>query len=310
MTYRIQKDYNNRCFPLLVLNLVAIFALSGCTIKDTISSRYSNLYEFGNSENIDDKTTKDAASSLTKADTLYHQGKTDEALYYYVRSLEFDDDNKYVFEKIANIHAEKGNRELAEIAYRMELNIEPTNAAALEGLGLIQLASGKYEEAKKSFEGSISNNHNLWRSYNGLGLIYDKYKDFEKSSQYYESALKIQPNTPILLNNLGYSKYISGDYQGALKLFEEASSVDTNYQLAWLNQGLAHARLGNESAALQAFRHVLNEADSYNNIGYIYMLEGKSDAAYDYFNKAISLSPTYHVLANENLKRLNASHNE
>ena len=121
---------------------------------------------------------------------------------------------------------------------------------------------------------------------------------------YYESALKTKPNMPMLMNNLGYSKYLSGDWQGAMQLFDAVSRLDAKYGPAWLNLGLVHARRGNDAAAIQAFMQVLDEADAYNNLGYIYMMNGKTPPAYQCFEKAISLSPTYHKLANENLKRL------
>ncbi|MGZ8181266.1 MAG: tetratricopeptide repeat protein [Methylobacter sp.] len=246
----------------------------------------------------------DAPSAMNRADQFLHQGNKDEALYYYVRALEFDDQNKGALEKIGEIHAEKGNYKPAEVAYQMALKLDPKSAVALEGLGLIQLNTGKQTEAKQSLEAAVAIDPSLWRAYNGLGLIADKNGGYSQAAQYYQNALKTKPDMPMLMNNLGYSKYLSGDLQAAMRLFDSASRIDAKYDSAWLNQGLVQARLGNDSAAIQAFMHVLNEADAYNNLGYIYMVNNKTPAADEYFQKAISLSPTYHRLANENLKRL------
>ena len=65
-----------------------------------------------------------------------------------------------------------------------------------------------------------------------------------------------------------------------MQLFGAVSRLDAKYDPACLNLGLVHARLCNEVAALQAFRHELNEADAYNNLGYIYMMDKKTPAAY------------------------------
>ena len=165
----------------------------------------------------------------------------------------------------------------------------------------------KQAEARKSLAAAVSIDPSRWRACNGLGLIADKNGDYLHASQYYERALKTKPNKPMLLNNLGYSKYLSGDWQGAMQLFDAVSRIDAKYGPAWLNQGLIYARRGNDTAAIQAFMHVLDEADAYNNLGYIYMMDGKTPPAYVYFQKAISLSPTYHRLANENLKQLLAA---
>jgi Tfp pilus assembly protein PilF len=48
----------------------------------------------------------------------------------------------------------------------------------------------------------------------------------------------------------------------------------------------------------------MSEADAYNDLGYIHMQQGNVDAAYELFEKAIAVSPSFHVKANENLRRL------
>ena len=285
--------------------------LAGCGPESVvIKPRVSGLY--------DDKAalvhelqeiTTDAPSAMKRADQLLQQGNKDEALYYYVRVLEFDDKNQAALNKIGEIHAGQGHYGPAEIAYQLALKLDPKNAKALEGFGLIQMNTGKPAEAKQALASAVAIDPSLWRAWNGLGLIADKNGDYVHAAQYYESALKIKPNMPMLMNNLGYSRYLSGDWQGALKLYNAVSRLDAKYDPAWLNQGLVYARLGNEAAAIQAFMHVLDEADAYNNLGYIYMMDSNSPAAYECFQKAISLSPTYHKLANENLKRLRTSEN-
>ncbi len=295
----------------------AIFCLAfgpllvGCGSESmSITPKITGLYDDKSAlvHDIQEMTT-DAPSAMNRADQFLQQGNKDEALYYYVRALEFDDQNQVAPAKIARIHAEKGNYKLAEVAYQLALKLDPKNAVALEGLGLMQLHSGKQDEARQSLAAAVAIDPSLWRACNGLGLIADRKGDYLHASQYYANALKTKPDMPMLMNNLGYSKYLSGDLQGAMRLFDAASRLNAKYDSVWLNQGLVHARLGNDAAAIQAFTHVLNEADAYNNLGYIYMMNNKTPAADEYFQKAISLSPTYHRLANENLKRLHAMEN-
>ena len=81
----------------------------------------------------------DAASYIKRADGFYQQGNMNDALYYYVKSLELDDKNKEVLERIGQIHVKKGNYDLAEAAYNLALKLDKNNAQALEGLGIIQL---------------------------------------------------------------------------------------------------------------------------------------------------------------------------
>ena len=298
--------------PLLILALVLsnslLVACSTNTLQLKSQPIASNLYN-DQKALIHDmaENPPDAASNIKRADGFYQQGNMNDALYYYVKSLELDDKNKEVLERIGQIHVKKGNYDLAEAAYSLVLKLDKNNAQALEGLGIIQLNTGKPAEAHQSLRAAVAIDASLWQANNGLGLIADQQGDYSSASEYYEAALKTKPNMPMLLNNLGYSKYLSGNYLGAIQLFDSASKVDAKYESSWLNLGLVYARQGNDSAALEAFMHVLDEADAYNNLGYIDMMNDKTNAANEYFQKAISLSPSYHILANENLKRLRSS---
>jgi tetratricopeptide (TPR) repeat protein len=90
---------------------------------------------------VQDVTT-DAPSAMKHADQFLQQGDKDEALYYYVKALDFDHKNKVALDNIGEIHAGKGNYEPAKVAYQLALKLDPNNATALEGLGLIQLNMG------------------------------------------------------------------------------------------------------------------------------------------------------------------------
>lgn len=249
----------------------------------------------------------DAASAMRRAGQLLQEGNKDDALYYYVKALELDGGkNREALDRIGDIHAGKGNAAPAEAAYRLALELEPKDADALAGLGLLLLGGGKPDEAKRLLAAAVDSDPGRWRAHNGLGLLADRNGDHPLAAQHYERALQAG-GAAMVWNNLGYSKYLAGDLPGALRCFDAALKLDGHYEPAWLNKGLVHTRLGEEQAALQAFRRVLEPADAYNNLGYLYMLEGKADPAYEYLQKAIAASPGYHELANENLGRLRAT---
>lgn len=283
--------------------------LTGCGLKATKPSAedFSGFYSTKSRiVHEQEPGPPDVPAAMKRADAARHSGNRDEALYYYVKALELDGTNAAALARIGEIHAEKGNEDLAEVAYRMAVKVAPRNAAALEGLGLIQLQSRKHSEAGQSFTAAVAAESSRWRALNGLGLIADLHGDHGQAAEYFGKALRVEPGNPILLNNLGYSRYLAGDRQGALGYFDAALQADPRYSSAWLNKGLVYARERDDGAALDAFKHVVDEADAYNDLGYIYMMQGNPDAAHEYFERAISASPSYHQLAHENLKRLSA----
>lgn len=282
-------------------------ALSACgatahppVIKEYSTPFQSRLKDPGDTAGIpaDLPSVMDRAAAASKA------GKADEALYYFVKALEIDPANTTALTGVGHIHRDKGNYELAEVAYRLVLKGAPRHAEALEGLGLVKLDTHAYPAAAAALNAAIMADPKRWRAHNALGLIASQAGHHSEAQNHYAAALRLQPGNPEVLNNLGYAKYLAQDWSGALDAFEAALDSDPRYEPAWMNKGLVLARQGNEKAALAAFRRILNDADAYNDLGYIYLLQGDTDKAHELFEKAIHASPTYHEKANENLRRL------
>jgi Flp pilus assembly protein TadD len=242
--------------------------------------------------------------SIERGDRSVSEGNSDEALNYYVQALEKDPKNDMTLCKVALIHEDRGNVSLAESAYKMAADIAPRNAAALEGLGLLQFEQHKYTEAERNLANAVAADPKRWRSINGLGLIADHQKQFSRAASYYQKAIAIEANSPMLINNLGYSKYLSGDMQGAQVEFTKALNIDPKYGRAILNMGLVLARTGHEDEAFATFKNIMDESAAYNNLGYIHMLNKKYAEAEEYFQRSISLSPSYNDQANKNLVKL------
>ena len=188
----------------------------------------------------------------------------------------------------------------------MALKLVPDHASSLEGLALMLFDKHQHPaKVEEHLSAAIKSDPSRWRSHNGLGLIADMKKDYALAISHYQAALKAQPDSPLLLNNLGYSKYLAGDRVGAFQLFERALKIDPKFERAWLNMALVHARNGDTDAAFEAFRQTLDEASAYNDLGYIDSWTGDTRAQ-QFFQEAISASPTYHALAHANLNQLRA----
>jgi Flp pilus assembly protein TadD len=185
----------------------------------------------------------------------------------------------------------------------MALKLSPNYAPSLEGLGLLLLQQRQFEKARQQFLAATQTDPKRWRSYNGLGLIADQQKQFQAALAYYNHALSLNP-TAMLFNNRGYSNYLAGHWDVAEQDYLRSLRVDEKYDRALYNLGLLQTRQGKELEALGTFKKTLDEAAAYNNMGYIYMLDGKYAEADAYLQRAISSSPTYHVQANLNMQRL------
>ena len=246
----------------------------------------------------------DVPPLLTRAESLRKRGKADEGLFYFVKVLSIEPRNIQGLLGVGSIHRAKGNTDLADLAYGMVLRQQPRNAEALEGMGLTRLASNSHREAEKYLSDAVRADPRRWQAHNALGLLASESGQYGQAIGHYEQALRVQPRNAECLNNLGYAKYEARDWLGALRAYDAALAIDPRYESAWMNKALLLARQGDDQAALAAFRRVMNEADAYNDLGYIHMTQGDVDGAFELFEKAIAASPTFHVRANENLRRL------
>lgn len=247
-----------------------------------------------------------AEEARQRGDLALRQGDLDLALYQYIQALELqtDGDDVGTLARIGAIHASRGNLELAEIAYRRAVVIDPDNAAALTGLGLILLKKRDNATAGEMLNHSIEVVSRQWRAHNALGIIADLEGEHPRAIAHYQAALNIQPTSPLLLNNLGYSYYLSEDWPAALAMFRQALDEDPNYKLAWQNLGLLYAREEQYTAAVDAFSHAMELSQAYNDVGYLSMLDGHYELSEAFLEEAIKLSPSYYKTANQNMVRV------
>lgn len=251
-----------------------------------------------------DVTTVEKA--FEKAQLAQEEGKTDRALFYYVKALQIDSKNVQALEQIAAIHEQNNKPELALKIYQDILKVDKNNVIANETLGLNYLNNRIQDQAKQHLNLAITQDNSRWKAHNGLGVIADLNKQYDLAIGYYQKALANNPGNPMLLNNIGYSHYMKGDEKTARNYFNQALSFDNQYQRAIHNLALIEIKHQQYSAAVTLFNRLMPPHESYNNVGYICMLNGQHEAAENYFRKAIEESPMYFPKAEENLEQLKA----
>lgn len=264
----------------------------------------SNLNNQDNLFNILDPDIKTEEQAFAKGEALYSEGKSENALFYYLKTIQFNNKNVKALERIASIHNRGDHPELAIKIYKDILAIDSNNLTANENLGLHLLENGQSGKAKQYLSTVVQISKNSWKAHNGLGVIADLEHKHDEAIAHYESALEIEPSNPMLLNNLGYSHYLAGNPIKAKHLFTQALNFDKKYKRAIHNLSLIEIKNGNFTAATALFNRIMSVHESYNNIGYICMLNGQYAAAEEYLRRAIDESPVYFPKAHENLKTL------
>ena len=61
-------------------------------------------------------------------------------------------------------------------------------------------------------------------------------------------------------------------------------------------------KMGSYQRAFEAFKRGADEAKAHNNMGMVYLKEGRPEEAITSFEKALETNPSYYLRASENLK--------
>jgi Flp pilus assembly protein TadD len=292
----------------LASGLLIMCVLSGCSSLDDvpINLRQPNPQSIIRSEpqDVTAPGERDPKEILSKAEGLRKMGKPNDALFYYVTFLEHEPEHVGALAAIGQIHFEKQNRDLAKAAFELSLKGDPNNSEVIESLGILALQNNERDQAEVMLKKAQSLNPRSTRALNALGLVSDQKGDYRRAQAFYREALSLDPKNPGIQNNLAYSLYLQGDYPKALAATDAVLIAAPTHVESRMNRSLFLMKLGRVDETLQNFRHFLSESDAYNNLGYLYLQAGSLSLARECFEKAILLSPSYHDLAHQNLKKL------
>lgn len=309
--------------------LVAMMAvLSGCqTMGPDAPSGFRSVYSGDNSVLYQvQKEVNSPDQAMLMAARSYQAGDLDQALFQYLRAIELDPKRYEALVWVGRIHRERGNSQLAEMAFDEVLGSDPNNLNALGEMGLLKLGVREYQKSEEFLLRAVGEDQRRLgasptvsladaaklkvdskspvRVYNGLGVLADLKENFAVSETYYRLAMQIEPRSGLVQNSLGYSYYLAGHWPEAERAYKQGISYEPNYKPLWRNYGLLLARMGRYEEAISAFEQVEKRAEASNDVGYICLVEGKLDEAEQFFRTAIDQSPAHYDNAWDNLNRV------
>jgi tetratricopeptide (TPR) repeat protein len=277
------------------------------------------------------KTINSADQAMQMAALAYQAGDMDQSLYQYLRAIELDPKRYQALVWIGRIHRERGNGQLAEMAFAEVLADDPENLDALAEMGLLKLAKRDHQGAQELLSKAVAldqrrqgndkggalpevaalgvdglkvDSQSPLKVYNALGVLADLRNDFPLSEAYYRLAMQIEPRSVLVQNSLGYSYYLAGQWPEAERTYQRGIGYDAAYKPLWRNYGLLLVRMERYEEALSAFEQIGKGAQASNDVGYICLVEGKLDVAEQFFRSAIEQSPAHYATAWENLNRV------
>lgn len=302
----------------------AVLVLPGCATPqqpgESAKPEDDPLYDGRSPVSFERLLTSDEDADFERmGDVAMRNGETDKALYAWIRAAHKDPGNSGAFFKIGALHQSRGNAGLAAKAYQQVVAVEPGNIAALAELGMMRLQAREYERATELFQRAVAADEEravaapeqasspdrspMAKVFNGLGVVADLQSRHDEAIGYYERASAIRPNAASIRNNLGYSNYLSGNWTVAEIYYRTALSYDSKFERAWRNLALLYTRQKRFEDAILALTNVMSRAEASNSVGYLCTLQGDYAEADKFLRQAITLSPQYYELANQNLEK-------
>jgi len=278
-----------------LLGMVAMLLVSGCaSLPSSVDDRPSSSEQ---SLTIPDR--------LREAGTAMRDGRMEEAARRYREVLAVEPEHAEAMLGLATVESGMRRWGLAEPLYSRLIKRDERHVDALEGRGLCLIRLRNPAAAKVDLEQAVSIDPTRWRAWQGLGLVADLARDGAAAEAAYRKALGIMPAHPGLLNNLGYSLILSRRFDEAERVLREGVRYAPTDARLQGNLAMAVAWQGRYEEALKLLPAETDGevASAHNDIGYIAMQRNDLPSAIRLFEKALKVSPTYHVRAAENLER-------
>lgn len=232
------------------------------------------------------------------------------AFINYTRALQLEPARLSASYKTGRLLLYRGLTEEARREFEKILKRDPKHALAHEAMGRTYLLDNDNKKAIEYFQKALTVDSRLWEAHDLMGIAYDRQKQHLLAIDEYHVALSINPDTAAVYNNLGVSYYLMGDLDKAKEAFTAAIETGEEGSRVYNNLGLTLARQGNYLSAREAFKRAGNESAAQNNIGYMYLLDGKNREAATAFEKAIELRPAFYEMAHDNLKTASGAFQE
>ena len=198
----------------------------------------------------------------------------------------------------------KGNYDGALAGFSRALELDPDSVPALVGGAKAFRSEGKMNAAIKKINAAMMIDPENINVLKELALIYDLMGKENLSKTLYLEIVNRAPDQATSHNNLGLNYMVREKYSEAILSFLQALELDENNIRIKNNLASAYLLNGDTTNALLIFKGTVGEAEAYNNIGYLFMTQGRFDEAEQSLNKAMQLNPRFYVRAQENLDKI------
>lgn len=136
-----------------------------------------------------------ADQAFRRAFAFQREQNWDQAVFFYLRSLENDDQTANTFYNLGICYMMQGNPDLAAAAYREALRVNPGLSAARFNLALLYQRSGDVDQARALLDALLREEPDYAQAHYALGvLLADQPGERNQAAVHYRRFLELAPN--------------------------------------------------------------------------------------------------------------------
>jgi len=182
----------------------------------------------------------DKAVSYDFLGSLYYkEGRLDESIINYSKSLQIDPVNAAAHLNLGSSFAKQGNFEKAVSHFVEVLRIDPNNAKAYKNFGYALMFQGRFDYASTQLLKALQLDPVLEDVHNYLGYVLTRQGRFEEAVRAYNYALEKDPDNPDIYNGMGIVLTQQGRKKEAVRHFTRALEIRPDWvevmnNLSWI----------------------------------------------------------------------------
>lgn len=227
-----------------------------------------------------------AEAHYFKANSLVNEGKLDEAIGYYQKTLETDPNYAPALSDYATVLALKGKLPESEELYRKAIAQKPQEALYHTNLARVLAKLGgdeNKEESRQELQKAYALNPKDLVVLSALSKAYIAEKDYDKAIDILAESLVLYPKSAIVFDQLSFALACAGRLQEALSYAIKSVELDPKLLSAQMNLGSTYMLSGDPAKAKEAYRQAValapQNADAHYCLGQSLAKSGDKEAA-------------------------------
>ncbi len=226
----------------------------------------------------------DALGYLQRGIEVHKEGKLDEAIKHYTKSIQLKPDNPILsraYSNRGNAYDGKGQHDLAFKDYSIAIEINPDDADAYFYRGFTYELKRNYEEAIKDYDKAIELNPNHVDAYVYRAGVANR--DLELVIKDYSKAIELNPNFVYAYRNRGLTYKKKGKVDLAIKDYNKAIELNSDSALDYSHRARAYRDDGETHLAIEDYSRSIHlnpyYIDNYYDLAMIFLCQQNWESA-------------------------------